>query len=175
VQGRAPKPRSKRRGGSHHWHDESSELHQSVSTHQKLVSTICSTMKVGLSEGSRVIRSPRLWSRANGKSTQYYRSMVIDAVVEPNPGQGRNQTSKTSNPATAKPAASNAQSPKSKPSKRPSVVIRTLTEPSDIVRLLGPDAVRSDSLPLFSRSRPPVRFNLSREMPIALAVPLPTR
>ena len=53
------------------------------------------------------------------------------------------QTNKTSNPATAKPATSNDQSPKSKPSRRPSVAIRTLTEPSDIVLLLGPDARRS--------------------------------
>jgi hypothetical protein len=55
------------------------------------------------------------------------------------------QASKTSNPAMAKPATSNDQSPKSKPSRRPPVAMRTLTEPSDIVLLLGPDTKRSDT------------------------------
>jgi hypothetical protein len=95
------------------------------------------------------------------------------------------QTNKTSNPATAKPATSNDQSPKSKPSRRPPVAIRTLTEPSDIILLLGPDARRSPTASrglveelsnwVQIRSQDSVEWRIQPTAAVLASAPLPTR
>jgi hypothetical protein len=67
----------------------------------------------------------------------------------------------------AKPTTSNDQSPKSKPSRRLPVAMRTLTEPSDIVLLLGPDTKRSDtSRGLVAGDRCEVQWNSARLPPL---------